>query len=53
MELTIKEMQMLEIQNIVVKLARFPLRSIVNVIIFILKLAPYTYQRINYDLPGF
>ena len=53
MELTIKEMQMSEIQNIVVKLARFPLRSIVYVIIFILKLASYVYQRINYDLPGF
>ena len=53
MELTIKEMQMLEIQNIVLKLARFTLRSIVYVIVFILNLASYTYQRINYDLPGF
>ena len=53
MELTIKEMQMLEIQNIVVKLARFILRSIVYVLAFILNLASYTYQSINYDLPGF
>ena len=52
MELTIKEMQMLEIQNIVVKLARFTLQSIVYVIVFILNLASYTFQRINYDFPG-
>ena len=42
MELTIKEMQMLEIQNIVVILARFTLRSIVYVIVFILNFASYT-----------
>ena len=40
--LTIKEMQMLEIQNIEVKLARFTLRSIVCVIDFILNFASYT-----------
>ena len=44
---------MLEIQNIVVKLASFTLRSIAYVIVFILNLSSYTFQRINYDLPGF
>ena len=43
MELAIKEMQMLEIQKIVVKLVRFPLRSIMYVLVFILNLASYTY----------
>ena len=46
-------MQMLEIQNIVVKLARFTLRSIVYVIVFILNFSSYTKRRVNYDLPGF
>ena len=47
-ELTIKEML-----SIVVKLARCSLRSILYAIVFILILASYTSQRVNYDLPGF
>ena len=37
--------------NIVVKLARCTLGSIMYVIVFILNLASYTLQRVNYDLP--
>ena len=44
MELTIKEML-----SIVVKLARCTLRSILYAIVFILNLASYTQQRVNYD----
>ena len=50
MEFTIKEMQD---QKYRILWWNFPLRSIVYVIVFILNLASYTYQRINYDLPGF
>ena len=39
--------------SIVVKLARFTLRSILYVIVFILNLASYTSQRVNYNWPGF
>ena len=39
--------------SIVVKLARCTLRSILYVIVFILNLASYTSQRVNYNWPGF
>ena len=39
--------------SIVVKLARCTLRSIFYVIVFILNLASYTSQRVNYNWPGF
>ena len=48
MELTIWEML-----SIVVKLARCTLRSILYVIVFILNLASYISQRVNYNWPGF
>ena len=39
--------------SIVVKLARCTLRSILYAIVFILNLASYTSQRVNYNWPGF